>query len=527
MYSSGRKLILIVILINATSVRAIGKDEFSKPITWSFELPASTTIAPFSQHIFDDFLANKSVEPLKQSISENTSNFVNTNSKPLSEPGQHRASQAAAASLKPWPSEIKWSLPQTINERKVTFLDGLNNTIPWMRASTSDDWSLRTADSLVTIDPIAKNHQYVSQQQPIYPQLSSNPQQDQTTDFSFLNNVAVDTSPNQIQGNTMNAHALNYLNLLTRPSIHTVDSTVSSLDWLKFLSTNELAQQTGDLSMNGLQYWRPTLDKQLSSQKTQNFHNISNKLTGRSAWLKTFAPKRRSYEVLSDGASQYNLDPRMSPTSVYFDDSNDAMSRPKELEHHAIGGYSQLKTNKDYLSPSYAAALPPMIYEAGPVSIERKNFKLDRTHDDQFSSLVDSLTSGSKYSVSASAPSLYAPSYPAVHHIPHHTTHRKGLEKALGVPILVGIGAALISFLIISNLFLSIPLFAMTLMQLLNGSPMLMPPNNNNGNNQIPNNNNNNQTPNNQNTNGRRRRRDVQDIEFDERIQKVLSDGRY
>lgn len=98
-------------------------------------------------------------------------------------------------------------------------------------------------------------------------------------------------------------------------------------------------------------------------------------------------------------------------------------------------------------------------------------------------------------------------SYHGHPYMAHHKQVSTRSEKALLTPVLIGVAAALISFLIISNLFLTLPLFAMTLWQLLNGSGMMMMPNGNgNNNNNMP------MTPPNQNNNaqnsiGRKRRR--------------------
>lgn len=116
-------------------------------------------------------------------------------------------------------------------------------------------------------------------------------------------------------------------------------------------------------------------------------------------------------------------------------------------------------------------------------------------------------------------PIVYTSGY---HHAPvaHHKliATRKAHDKALVTPILAGVGAALVTFLLVSNFFLALPLFAMALGQFLNGNANLfnMFPNGNNNNNpnnmppqpQPPNNNNGNGNGNNGNmANGRKRRR--------------------
>jgi hypothetical protein len=102
----------------------------------------------------------------------------------------------------------------------------------------------------------------------------------------------------------------------------------------------------------------------------------------------------------------------------------------------------------------------------------------------------------------------------------HKSLSRHAHDKSSLIhPILVGVIAAVVSFLILSNLFLSIPLLAMTLFQLFNGASqmMMMFPSNGGNQNMMPNGNNNQQIPsaptNNQqppaNNGKRRRRRDL------------------
>lgn len=226
----------------------------------------------------------------------------------------------------------------------------------------------------------------------------------------------------------------------------------------------------------------------------QTFKPPSSKQASKLPWFKTLGTKRRSFESINDN----QIVPRT--TNVNFDD-NIEMSRFRDLDQ------SNGKT-KDYLA-SYSSM--PYVYDIAP-SMERKNIK--HSDEDHVNSLDNYIATGSK-SIGHSMPSFYT-AYPAYN---AHVAPRKGLEKSLGIPILVGVGAALISFLIISNLFLSVPLFAMTLLQLLNGNSLL-PNNNSNNNGNNPNN-----TPNNQNgqtTNGRKRR-DLHELELEHRIQRAIS----
>lgn len=497
-------IVILLLQLISPPAEAVSQGDVGvlKSTSWSYQLPApSSTIAPaFSRPL--ETVINASTnrgELLKLPSVDNMSSFIDNN-EALSE-GQHRAAQVAAPYLKPWPA-IKWSLRQPNNEQRITFSDGLSTTTPWL-ANTSADWSSRL--SSVADSAGLENYQFASNQ---LDQMAPIQSTTTPTDLSF-SGQPMDNPPNHSQ--TINTHAMNYLNLLTKTAPGPAVDPVSPADWAK-LTSNELVQRAGPLKELHLPFQydqRPSIPSRIVQSSSTN----NKAQQGKNAWFKTFAPKRRSYEAIGEG-NQYSA--RMAAANVFFDDSLD-ITRPKELEQSISG---QLRNSKDYLSTAYASL--PIIYETGPVTMDRKHSKLERTQEDQFGSLIDSLASGSKYSVSASVPSYYAPSYASLHHVPH-TTHRKGLEKSLGVSILVGVGAALISFLIISNLFLSVPLFAMTLMQLLNGSPMLMPTNNNNqGNNQVPNNNN--QVPNGQTTNGRKRR-DVQQLELERQIQQVITDS--
>lgn len=508
-----RFAVIYNLLIVALSTQAISQEDYPRPTSWSYELPSSSTVAPFSRPL--DVSIPNSGQTRSEATKQQSTTMDNFNDA-LPDMGQHQTvaqvSAATAPYLKPWP-QISWSLhqPGNDNQGRVTFSDGLNTTMPWLTNQSTSDWSSRLIPS--SVDSTVDNHPSISQQQ-----LVSNQPEFQASGSPAEINSFPNQPPSQFHNQVVNKHALNYLSLLAKPTI--TGDPVEPVDWTRFAATNEVAQHVA-IPIKG-SHLLNRLDKQPVVQKMQNSHH-TNKQTntpGNSAWFKTFSPKRRSYDTISE-VNQYS--PRMAATSVYFDDSLETLAGRKDLDQINMDG--QFKTNKDYLSTSYASL--PVIYETAPMAaIERKNLKLERNHDEQLGSLIDSLASGSKYSMTAAAmPSYYATGYPAIHHLPH-ATHRKGLEKSLGVSILVGVGAALISFLIISNLFLSVPLFAMTLMQLLNGSPMLMPTNNNNGNNQVPNNNN--QTPNGQTANNGRKRRNIQDIELEGRIQKALSDsGRY
>lgn len=127
-------------------------------------------------------------------------------------------------------------------------------------------------------------------------------------------------------------------------------------------------------------------------------------------------------------------------------------------------------------------------------------------------SMMDNLIAASKYpSISAAAthqmPAIYSFPMPIDHH--KMLPRKGGIEKSLILSILVGIGAGILSFLFISNLFLSIPLLALTLMQFLSGQNLMMPNNNNNNNMMpMPSNGQNQNTPTTSQV-GKRRKRDL------------------
>lgn len=150
--------------------------------------------------------------------------------------------------------------------------------------------------------------------------------------------------------------------------------------------------------------------------------------------------------------------------------------------------------SKDPYKASFSS--PAAFYDVSS-ALEGRSSKLvgDESHIDQF------FTASPRYSAAAShmMPMYYA-AYPNT--FGHKLSARhSGLEKSVLIPILIGIGAALISFLIISNLFLSIPLLAMTLFSFFNTNQMMTMPHYT-----LPQPNNNNQ-PVQPTTNGKRRRR--------------------
>lgn len=197
----------------------------------------------------------------------------------------------------------------------------------------------------------------------------------------------------------------------------------------------------------------------------------------------------------------------------------------------------------DYLSPlahqkQFSVAYEPsnrnyFQLSAPPPAGGGRSFKLDSDHHDHLtlgsSSILqqplDSQVFAPSFRHHSTMPAIYVTSAYPLGSPSHKSLARHAHDKSSLIhPILVGVLAALVSFLILSNLFLSIPLLAMTLFQLFNGAStmMMMLPNGNQ--NMMPSNNNQ-QNPsaptNNQPmTNGRRRRR--RDLWPDEREEAIL-----
>lgn len=242
-----------------------------------------------------------------------------------------------------------------------------------------------------------------------------------------------------------------------------------------------------------------TRQKQSSFNKKSNSINTNNNNIKSGAWLKPFSSKRRSYDplIMNDGAQI---------SKVKFDDGNDF---EPSLQQKSFN-------NKDY----YTNIPSQIFYDSSPSQTSQSIIERDNIN-----SIVDNLIASSRYSGVTHhnpMPIYYSAGfYPTGHK--YSFSSRKGLEKSIGYPVLIGIGAALISFLVLSNLFLTIPLLAMTLMQFLNGNNMIMPYNNNN--------NNNNPTPNNPNNgnNGQttvngRKKRDLRHIELEQKIHSAIEE---
>lgn len=246
--------------------------------------------------------------------------------------------------------------------------------------------------------------------------------------------------------------------------------------------------------------------------KALNLKQSTKSSTPKSFWFKPplganpiATTKRRSLDSQTS-LNDFNGEIVSRMAKVKFDDSNN--------DELSFGSQKSSKDSKDYLNTL------PLIYDSLASSSKMEPNSVSGNQD-SISSIMDNLIAASKYSMSHTMTPhhQYSP-FPATYYYPATTAYkfgmapRKSIEKSLGYPILIGVGAALISFLILSNLFLSIPLFAMTLLQFLNGNNMLMP----NGNNNPSNNNSNGQT-----SSGRRKRRDLKELELEEMITSAIN----
>lgn len=132
--------------------------------------------------------------------------------------------------------------------------------------------------------------------------------------------------------------------------------------------------------------------------------------------------------------------------------------------------------------------------------------------DTMMDSNTDNIHSGSH-----SMHSFYHPTYPAYFGGHKIAVMPRKSEKSLATPILVGIASALLSFLILSNVFLAFPLLAMAFMQFFNNNnnmvlPPYNPPNGNNQNNNNPN-----------VSIGRRRKRQAHEYYFEPIVQRAIN----
>lgn len=260
-------------------------------------------------------------------------------------------------------------------------------------------------------------------------------------------------------------------------------------------------------------------------------------------------PNRRTSklrdEILMFSSGQQNSIETRRPTAAAAATMLATMAADTETNADADGyGYqspmvSNLFDLSSIRSHHHLEPPPPQLLLQTPSSADDRSgpIKLDTApssyQDDYYPAASQMLGSGTKF-VSSTVPLYMAASgYYSPHKLTLSAAPRHHRDKALLSPVLIGIGAALISFLIISNLFLSIPLLAMTLFSFFNGNMMMLLPNNHNNNNSPmtmpmpmpqPNNNQNNGQ---QTSQGRRRkRRDVvQSRNLDPDVERLIMDA--
>lgn len=199
--------------------------------------------------------------------------------------------------------------------------------------------------------------------------------------------------------------------------------------------------------------------------------NVSNRLAlPRSGYQDT--PSTNSYSVGSGQASQpinrgswfKDLKLRHYPTLEAISGVYDSGS----IQHRSTEGSDISFSESQRLRDDFAS---PRAYEGRQQAIEGR-FRPKTTFEDQVDSMIENLMTSNSHSL----PSPFYPAYPA--YIGHRiaVSPRKS-ERSLMTPILVGIGSALFSFLILSNIFLAFPLLAMAFMQFFNGNNMIIPHN--------------------------------------------------
>lgn len=388
--------------------------------------------------------------------------------------------------------KINWSNDQVASNK-------FSDTIKQMNTSASVQWSspIKSVPSdfgnlYPFLQPQTQQHHYQAINN------FQDPAIDQLNRFGHLSSNPNPTPHHYITSNLLSHKPPSYLTHL------------SHADQMLTAISNDLIPRAGILKEASL------LPKQF--EQPPFGHNpflLRPQISTKSPWFKSFTAKRRSYEHPASDTQQ--ITPRIA--SVNFDDSVDVtrLSKEPEQQQHQLHQVPASKGFKEYLTPYQTV---PLVFDLPP-TMEKKNMKITSTsEEDHLGSYSDGI-----FAVASKSPS-YAhtmPHYYSPYPYTHHVAPRKGLEKSLGLSILVGIGAALISFLIISNLFLSVPLFAMTLLQLLQGNNIFpnMQPNNYNNNNNIPPNNNQNQNGSGPSTNGRKRR-DLHALELEDRIKRAI-----
>lgn len=223
-------------------------------------------------------------------------------------------------------------------------------------------------------------------------------------------------------------------------------------------------------------------------------------------WLRAIASRIGRSPSSNNDANLEDSGLSSRASKVTFDDQ----TGQQDMESPSTSGSS-----KRDLSSSVNYHSLPLIYESVAQASEGRNSKSPLLVDEE--SMGDSIAAQSRYSAYGHQHPLIQPHIYAAFPGPYGLSYknspassRKGVEKS----ILVGVGSALISFLILSNIFLSLPLLAITLMHLIGGTNLLPPFGNNN---QTPNGNTNGQPT----TNGRKKREIDHDL-LNERVYQAI-----
>lgn len=476
------KLILFLtftLLTNVIQFTDANTSKANKHVLWSTEyIPARATTE--MSYLDQNLIPNQNPDSQSDNMSLSTSQ----------EPYFEAQRETGLLDTK---QQMNWSNDQLATNKFSDTIKQMAALQP-MNTSTSAQWS-----SPIRSAPTESNHLFPQLQLQIQPQPQAinsfrDPAIDQLNRFAHLSANSNPTAHHYITNSLISRQPLSHL-----PHLSHADQMLSAI-------SSDLMPRAGIPKEAS---FLPTSFEQLSFK--HNPFLTRPQISTKSPWLKSFTLKRRSYEHPTSESQQ--ITPRIA--NVNFDDSVDVtrISRDQSDAQQDFQGSSS-KGLREYLT-SYSTV--PLVFDLPP-SMEKKNMKIATTsEEDHLGSYSDGIfaVAGKSPSYTHSMPHYYSPN-----HYTHNVAPRKGLEKSLGLSILVGIGAALISFLIISNLFLSVPLFAMTLLQLLQGNNVFpnMQPNNNNNNNMPPNNNQNGSGP---TTNGRKRR-DLHEIELEEKIRKAI-----
>lgn len=346
--------------------------------------------------------------------------------------------------------------------------------------TTSRDWNAQNAIRA----PIKQSHRATSNS-------SSNfwsPQTTKTNQQHYQQEISDQDSKLQLQ--LAQLVASNYQNPIVVPTSSADQTQLSQVS--TFDGGQELVQTLNNyLTLESINKLAASKQQQQPAKQTARAN----------LWFRRQnAPKRRSFEPQQSAPYLTRLSP--------VEDAAELMSR--SYSDHDLG------LSKDAQS-SFASL--PLLYESSP-TVEVKSIK--PLFEDASQASADNLVAASKYSAVQHTPTVHAiyATYPAAF-ASHKVKSRKGLEKSLGIPVLVGIGAGLLSFLIVSNLFLSIPLLAVTLMNFLNGNNMFAPNQNQNPAQPASNN----QTPT-TNQLGRKRRDLSSQFPFEANIQRAIENLR-